>query len=278
MGAAQKMEQYRAKDSWIDNKAYGEATYPFGEQSLGRGLFAKAFVAVFVLFLVGCASPIKRLDETKTQSVDYPAIGQKTTTGLGERLVAKGVRTTGDAIEILKPTQFNKGEGESSILTCAGTVAPRSVFKSGTYESPSRRATCYGPVTFHITLADGGTNWNCPGRMGVGDICKDEDGAWFLAVLSGQIELKQDYDHIREVRKLVEHEENFVQELLYNGRVGDHLKFIYREFTHNVARPAFTQEVQYDLSESSIVGFKSLRLKVIQASNTQITYELIRSF
>lgn len=241
-------------------------------------MIRKAFISVFVLLLAGCASPIKRVDQTTKQSVDYPKIGQTATTGLGERLVAKGVQTTGDAIEIVRQTQFNKAEGESSVLTCAATVGPGHVYKSGIYDTPGRKAICYGPVSFHVTLSDGGTNWNCPGRTGVGDICKDESGNWFLAIVAGQIELKQDYDNIREVRKVVEHQKNFIQELIYNGRVDDHLKFIYREFTDNVARPAFTQEVQYDLSDSSVIGFKRLRIKVIEASNTEITYQLIRNF
>ena len=43
-------------------------------------------------------------------------------------------------------------------------------------------------------------------------------------------------------------------------------------------RPAFTQEVQYDLSESKIIGFKNLRLEVVRATNTEITYRLIQNF
>ena len=69
-----------------------------------------------------------------------------------------------------------------------------------------------------------------------------------------------------------------VQELVYNGRVGDAIKFVYREYRNNYARPAFTQEVQYDLSVSDEIGFQDLRLKVISATNTDITYILLRSF
>ena len=45
-----------------------------------------------------------------------------------------------------------------------------------------------------------------------------------------------------------------------------------------MARGAFTQEVQYDLNESNIIGFKGARLEVIEATNRNITYRLIENF
>ena len=237
------------------------------------------FVALLSLVMVGCAvSPIKMIAQTEKKLVDYPKVGKIITKGLGESLVAKGIQTIGKAIEILEPTQFNKAEGESSIATCALTVFPCSLFKHGVYDSESRKADCYGPVNYQSTLADGTTNWNCPGSLGVGYICIDTADKFFLAVRTGQVELKKDFDHIRVVKKVVKGQDNFVQEIIYNGRVGDYLKFIYREFSDNLARPAFTQEVQYDLSKSSVVGFKNLRLEIIQANNTEITYKMINNF
>lgn len=72
--------------------------------------------------------------------------------------------------------------------------------------------------------------------------------------------------------------EYFKQEFIYNGRVGNALKFIYREYIDDIARPAFTQDLQYDLSESKIIGFRGLRIEVITASNTNIEYKVISQF
>jgi hypothetical protein len=72
--------------------------------------------------------------------------------------------------------------------------------------------------------------------------------------------------------------EYFKQEFIYNGKVGNGLKFIYREFIDNTARPAFTQDLQYDLAEGNIIGFKGLRIRVINASNTKIEYEVQSNF
>jgi hypothetical protein len=70
----------------------------------------------------------------------------------------------------------------------------------------------------------------------------------------------------------------FRQELVYNGKSGNSIKFTYREYVDNLARPAFTQEAQYDLSESNTIGFKGARIEVIKATNTNIEYKILSSF
>lgn len=70
----------------------------------------------------------------------------------------------------------------------------------------------------------------------------------------------------------------FKQEFIYNGRVGNALKFVYREYVDDYARPAFTQDLQYDLSESKIIGFRGLRIEVLNATNTNIEYKVLSQF
>lgn len=229
--------------------------------------------------LVGCTNPITIVDSTESDVIEYPEIGIAVTQGLGERLAAKGVRTTAPAIEIVQTTRFGLQEGESKLFGCAFTVRPILVSKRGVYSRDSVQGDCFGPVNYQVTKSDGTTNrWGCPGTYYVGDICRDTDGHFFLAYGAGRVELKQSFDHIELTESLVGRSPNSVRELVYNGRVGDNVKFIYREFSDDLVRPAFVQEVQYDLSESEIVGFKSLRMKILSASNTSITYELLENF
>ena len=70
----------------------------------------------------------------------------------------------------------------------------------------------------------------------------------------------------------------FIQEIIYNGKVSNDLKFIYREFESELIRPAYTQEVQYDANESKIIRFKDLQIEIIEADNQKITYKLISNF
>jgi hypothetical protein len=71
---------------------------------------------------------------------------------------------------------------------------------------------------------------------------------------------------------------HFQQTLLYNGKIGSRISLGYREFSGDVARPAFSNEVSYDLAESNILGYKGARIEVIKATNTEITYKIISGF
>ncbi|WP_445955594.1 hypothetical protein [Yeosuana sp.] len=70
----------------------------------------------------------------------------------------------------------------------------------------------------------------------------------------------------------------FKQEFIYNGRVNNDLKFVYREYVDNLARSSFTQELQYDINDSNIIGFKGLRIEVLNTTNTSITYKVLSPF
>jgi hypothetical protein len=60
------------------------------------------------------------------------------------------------------------------------------------------------------------------------------------------------------------------QQLVYSGMSGKTIRLSYREFVHDLARPAFTQELQYDLADSAEIGFRNLRATVVKATNTMI--------
>ena len=64
----------------------------------------------------------------------------------------------------------------------------------------------------------------------------------------------------------------FRQQIIYNGKVDNNIKFIYREFSNDMARAPFSQQMQYDLGESKIIGFKGARIEVVKATK-QIDYK-----
>jgi hypothetical protein len=94
-----------------------------------------------------------------------------------------------------------------------------------------------------------------------------------LHPLSRKIELK-----VTKIDQKIICNECLKQQFIYNGKSGNQIKFIYREFINDMARPAFTQELQYDLSEGNIIGFKGLRIEIISISNIEIEYKIINSF
>ena len=70
----------------------------------------------------------------------------------------------------------------------------------------------------------------------------------------------------------------FKKVFIYNGKAGNIIKFTYREFINDMARPAFTQELQYDLSEGKTIGFKGMRIDILNASNIEIEYTVLSEF
>lgn len=64
-------------------------------------------------------------------------------------------------------------------------------------------------------------------------------------------------------------------ELSYTGKSGNIIKISYREYEKNIARSSFNQELEFDISEDKIIGFKGLKILIHSASNTSIEYEVI---
>ena len=70
----------------------------------------------------------------------------------------------------------------------------------------------------------------------------------------------------------------FRQEFIYNGKKGNVANFTYREFIGHTIRPSFFQNIEYDIEDSNIIGFKGLRLKILKTTNTYIEYEILDNF
>ena len=66
--------------------------------------------------------------------------------------------------------------------------------------------------------------------------------------------------------------------LIYNGRVGDKVNIGYREFSGNTARPAFNNNVEYDLTESREIAYRGARLEILDATNRAIKFRVISNF
>lgn len=73
--------------------------------------------------------------------------------------------------------------------------------------------------------------------------------------------------------------------LEYGGKTGTVIKVYYKEFgasreglsVNNYARPAFTQELVYDLAESDTISYKSTSIRVVSANGQQIRFEVLDS-
>lgn len=69
---------------------------------------------------------------------------------------------------------------------------------------------------------------------------------------------------------------SFKKELIYTGISRNVVSILYREFKEDIARPAFSQDLKYDLSDSKIVGYRGARFEIIKATNQGLTYKTLK--
>lgn len=74
--------------------------------------------------------------------------------------------------------------------------------------------------------------------------------------------------------------DGFKYELLYEGVDNGVVRVAYREYTENVARPAFSQDLTYTLAANgpTQIKFREVSIKVLHADNTSIEYTVENGF
>ena len=76
---------------------------------------------------------------------------------------------------------------------------------------------------------------------------------------------------------------NFEQTLTYSGKDGSVIKVFYREAERApqgwgmMARPAFTQELTYDIATNPVVAFRDTRIEIREATSTAIRFVVLDS-
>ncbi|BCL75767.1 hypothetical protein JHS3_15030 [Jeongeupia sp. HS-3] len=212
--------------------------------------------------LAGCASPVYNYSPPVTQ-ISFPKTGAESSAYVGDTLVSQGSFMEHDAILVesdidlglLKPYTITKGTflkfGESGNISYYALNNP---FEGG---GTIQKAALADPPK--AIQAYKGENKICGISIFNAFICSTEA-------------------HYIFTKRPIASPNSFQQSLIYSGKVGNRIKFGYREFSGNTARPAFNNDVDYDLNESKIVGYKGARIEVIEATNEFIRYRLLANF
>ena len=229
------------------------------------------FLVAIAILLISCAANVTNV-QLKRRIYNEPQQNEIITKEIGEKLILQGEEDYQDAIKItsipnairLYNTNFPYYSGK--ILPLSGETSEYKLF--------------FDPKDKHDQYYQGNK-----GEYYYGIAIRKSDGKAMVFLNSiigalGGLKTK-DIDDLS-VENATYTDDNckncFKQEFVFNGKVDNNLKFIYREYTENMARPAFTQELQYDQKDSNVIGFKGMRLEVIKASNTSIEYKIINSF
>lgn len=137
-----------------------------------------------------------------------------------------------------------------------------------------------------VAAISSGVKVYCLPPGGLGSPCvKDTDGDGFFDKAStmnayGMLVNETNIDPVgyRQGNQTIE--DGFKYELIYQGRDGNVARIAYREYTDNLARPAFSQELTYTLEAGAgtPVRFREVSLTIHQADNNQIVYTVQSGF
>ena len=218
------------------------------------------------IFTTACASTGTSLAPEITR-VNFPTQNNTTTVRLGESMLKKSKVYAYEAIQL--DGEFKVGDG---VLTQKITIPPQKLKA----KSLLKNNTLYMAEEAYSADALLGKKPVLAGLC----IPKDKEKTKWRVYLNGVCTALG-------TKKLPSHsftkaydtnKPSLTRELVYNGRVGNDVKIIYRELSNDFMRPAFQQELQYDMGQSKEIGFREVVLVVENANNKEISYTVKTHF
>lgn len=108
---------------------------------------------------------------------------------------------------------------------------------------------------------------------------KDNDGDLDKAGYPRGSSKVEDVPYETGVQLLEASSDGFRSELVYLGASAGVLRLAYREYVNDMARPAFAQELTYDLSSSgpTTIAFQDQVFEILEAGNMRVQYQLLEA-
>ncbi|MDN5644392.1 MAG: hypothetical protein L0G67_03415 [Acinetobacter sp.] len=211
------------------------------------------------LVLGGCATPKYNYQATP-QNISKPPIGTSNKAFVGDKMLEQGVFLEREALYV--PTSFK----HSGYTVSEGYYLKTGEDKKGSYFKPLNMIPNGGNVQKNFI--------NDPFQA---VMLNTENQICIVTTLNVKSCSKQ--EHAARLSTVgIAADNSFQQTLIYSGKVGNKINIGYREFSSNLARPAFNNDVEYDLNESRVIGYKGALLEVIDANNQSIQYKVLKNF
>ena len=197
----------------------------------------------------------------QTAPVSFPRVGSENDVSIGDPMLTQGTMTTVQGVEISEPFKVAGVSFTSGFYRETGE--DEKYLRLHATEKPVAKS--YGAVLpkmiIGMDMAADGLDFKVSkdGQK----VCIGGNCAAISYKISTRYEVATD---------------SFQQTLLYNGGSGNSIKIGYREFKDDIARSAFSNEIEYDISKSKIIGYKHAKIKIIEADNTHIKYKIIANF
>lgn len=217
----------------------------------------KIISTLFLVTLTSCL-PTYNIPTYQVKDFNNVELNVEKKAEIGEKLIEKGTKVINDAILI---ESIPQSKAYNNLTVKTGDVLPMVLVYKG-YKLYSNN-----PDTVHL---DNGVAVSI--KYGYAYPYTFSNIGTFQIIMAKE---KIKYTETSSEKNC---EKCFKQQFIFNGKVNNSLKFTYREFVNDMARPAFNQDLQYDLSESNIIGFRGLRIEVLKANNISIEYKVLSSF
>lgn len=226
-----------------------------------RMLCRIAIVALAALLLQGCVTTNASYRPVAME-ISEPPLGQIVTADVGDAMVKQGKYVEHDAIRL--PTEVSIG------MFGAYKLAPGYYLREGEDAKAEFYMPERGPEGGEISksaLAD-------PYKT----VMVERASNAVCVVTAFNVKACEKGARFDRLKRPALTADGFQQTLIYSGRVGSKINIAYREFSNNMARPAFNNDVEYDLDESMVIGYKGAEIEVIEATNRHIKYKVITNF
>lgn len=215
-------------------------------------------LAVSTILVVSCSS-VKYNYVPETNSFSVPALEKLTTRGLGEPLLDQGKATNREVFVVTNPSEISAYDIQPGKLIKVGEDEKAEYYTQSIQDGYTIYAgLIVSSPALAATLIVKKSGEYCISRPTDVTVCGDVYGS-------------------KKLENVVS-KESFRRTLIYSGRVGNKLKMSYREFSGEYARQAFNTEVEYDLEDGNEIGYAGARIEVVEATNTEITYKVLKHF
>lgn len=220
----------------------------------------KNFLALVAIFILnGCATPDYNY-RAELSEISEPALNSINTAYVGDTLLKQGRYSEHDAIYLSNMTE----------VSWYYDLHPGYYLKQGEDDNSETYLPSNQPDGGHVVKAALADDW-----LAI-MVYKNKPTICVITVFNASV--CNDNANFQRTKKPILTSNSFQQTLIYSGKVGNKINIGYRELSNNVARPAFNNDVEYDLDASNIIGYKGSKIEVIEANNEMIKYKVLKNF
>lgn len=202
------------------------------------------YIFLFILF-TSCSVNVQYNKINEKSKLSFPELGKAVTAGVGDDMVKKGQLVNYTFLRVKKA--FKKIQ--------------------------AREYTQIGDNKYLLFFTP--ENLRAENYISIATKKKDDGYLYLISVKGKAYRHKVEHEIIN---RDIPEENSFQQTLIFNGLIGNKLNIGYREYSDQIARPAFSNNVEYDLSTSRVIGYKGCKIEIIKADNESITYKVIKNF